>query len=180
MYQAAVNRASGTSVRVQAGGGAGAAAGAAGRCARSLPPMSDERPSQVLGGLPRTRPHRRSEKRAAPAGGGTTRAATPAVRPTAPASSPPSDREAVARLASDREAVAAPGATKRSTPSSARVRQPAQPPGTPSATSAPRPVPAARLDLLGSAVHVSAELAEIGISAGARALRGVVARLPKP
>jgi hypothetical protein len=36
------------------------------------------------------------------------------------------------------------------------------------------------MDLLGSAVHVSAELAEFGISAGARALRGVVARLPKP
>jgi hypothetical protein len=41
-------------------------------------------------------------------------------------------------------------------------------------------MPAGRADLISSAVHVSAELAELGLSAGARALRGVVARLPKP
>jgi len=44
----------------------------------------------------------------------------------------------------------------------------------------PRPVPAARADVISSAVRVSAELAEMGISAGAWALRGVVARLPRP
>jgi hypothetical protein len=40
-------------------------------------------------------------------------------------------------------------------------------------------MPAGRADLIGSAVNVGAELAELGLSAGARALRGVVARLPK-
>jgi hypothetical protein len=38
----------------------------------------------------------------------------------------------------------------------------------------------AGVDLVGSAVNMTAELAELGITAGARALRGVVARLPKP
>jgi hypothetical protein len=60
------------------------------------------------------------------------------------------------------------------------VRQPAQPPGTPSPAPARRPLPTGRGDLIGSAVQVGAELAEIGISAGTRALRGVVARLPRP
>jgi hypothetical protein len=34
--------------------------------------------------------------------------------------------------------------------------------------------------VLGTAVHAAAELAEIGLSAGARALRNAVGRLPKP
>ncbi len=72
------------------------------------------------------------------------------------------------------------GATKRATPTSPRVRQPAQPPGTPSGPTLRRPIPSGGAVLIGSAVNMTAELAEMGISAGARALRGVVARLPKP
>jgi hypothetical protein len=141
--------------------------------------MSDERPSEVLGGLPHTRPHRRSEKRAAPADRTATAAAkapTPAKARTTRARRSPGPPRSSKPLAAS-----APGATKRATPSAARVRQPAQPPGTPTVTAGPRPpVPSGRVDLIGSAVHVSAELAEIGISAGARALRSVVARLPRP
>ena len=38
----------------------------------------------------------------------------------------------------------------------------------------------ARADVIGTAVQAAAELAEIGLSAGARALRGAVSRLPRP
>jgi hypothetical protein len=174
------------------------------------PRMSDDRPSEVLGGLRHTRPHRRSEKRAAPAAADaasdmTSTAVTadieatgaevpspppdarpaPAARETRPAPSPtaraarPATPIAASR-ARPAAPAAAPGATKRATRSPSRVRQPAQPPGTPPAPSRRGPTPATGVDLLGSAVHVTAELAEIGISAGARALRGVVARLPRP
>jgi hypothetical protein len=150
--------------------------------------MSDERPSEVLGGLPHTRPHRRSQKRGAPAGsdakadtatgarvasGPATRRATKATKATPPPAP-------IRRPSAPRSSSSAPGATKRATPSPSRVRQPAQPPGTPPAASSGPPIPGGGVDLIGSAVHVTAELAEIGISAGARALRGVVARLPKP
>jgi hypothetical protein len=41
-------------------------------------------------------------------------------------------------------------------------------------------VPATGADILGTAVQAAAELAEIGLSASARALRGAIARLPRP
>jgi hypothetical protein len=149
--------------------------------------MSDDRPSEVLGGLPRTRPHRRSEKRAAPAP--VHAAPTPPTRPAARSARPaqtarPAETARRANSAKGpgtvRTTPASPGATKRATPAPARVRQPAQPPGTPTATRSRPPIPTAGADLIGSAVNVTAELAEMGISAGARALRGVVARLPRP
>ena len=116
--------------------------------------MSDERPSEVLGGLPRTRPHRRSQKRGAPAAADS----NPAIATGGAAASTPATRPAAAN--------------RRVTPAAAA--------STPTAASPRRPVPAGGANLIGSAVHVTAELAEIGISAGARALRGIVARLPRP
>jgi hypothetical protein len=41
-------------------------------------------------------------------------------------------------------------------------------------------VPPTGGDILGTAVHAAAELAEIGLTAGARAVRNAVARLPRP
>ncbi|HVR05189.1 MAG TPA: hypothetical protein VMS02_04050, partial [Solirubrobacteraceae bacterium] len=61
------------------------------------------------------------------------------------------------------------------------IRQPAQPDGTPSQPRANRiPVPPSGAEILGTAVHAAAELAEIGLTAGARALRSAIARLPRP
>jgi hypothetical protein len=138
--------------------------------------MNDDRPSEVLGGLPRTRPHRRSDKRAAPAVTGTPKAqATPSAR-TKPA---PRAKGATPRA-------------KAPAPKAGRLRQPAQPAGTPSLRSPathrrPRPIPPARRtaapsggEILGTAVQAAAELAEIGLSASARALRNALARLPRP
>jgi len=92
--------------------------------------MSDEPPSKVLGALPRTRPHRRSDKRAAPAG------------------------------------------------DPVRVELPPTP-GPATEASMDKPPPAGA-PILGTAVQATAELAEIGLSLSARALRGALSRLPRP
>ncbi|HUB03981.1 MAG TPA: hypothetical protein VMA76_02875 [Solirubrobacteraceae bacterium] len=137
--------------------------------------MSDERPSDVLGALPRRRPHRRSEKRASPA---------PAGR--SGSSPPPAKRGSAARargarpVDGKRDAPATP--TPRVTPRRPdRLRQPAQPPGVPPTPPRPgRPDQTTSRDILGIAAQAAAELAEIGLSVSARALRNAVARLPRP
>jgi hypothetical protein len=92
--------------------------------------MSKEPKPGVIGSLPRSRPHRRSDKRPAP---------TPrATEPTPPAPTP-------------------------------RATEPTPP-------EAPERSPGA----LETAVQAAAELAEIGLHAGARALRRAVSRLPRP
>jgi hypothetical protein len=99
--------------------------------------MSDEPPSTVLGGLPRTRPHRRSEKRAA---------------------------------------VAAKPIGTEDTPGADSIADEPQPPD---AAGSRRPLPVGA-EVLGTAVQAAAELAEIGLSVSARALRGALSRLPRP
>jgi len=111
--------------------------------------MSEKPPSEVLRALPRTRPHRRSDKRSPP--------------PASPARAAPAIE---------------PG--RRAAPKQERLRQPPQPAGTPTSPRSRKPVPATGADILGTAVQAAAELAEIGLSVSARALRNAVARLPKP
>jgi hypothetical protein len=155
--------------------------------------MTEERPSDVLGALPRTRPHRRSNKRAKPASAG--RAGTPAPKTgaSAAASTPP---KAAAGARTPRAVaptrLAAPKAPKEAPPTPIRaagprrrrrdetLRQPAQPPGTPAHTRTRRPPPPSGAQILGTAVQAVAELTEIGLMASARALRNAVARLPRP
>jgi hypothetical protein len=193
--------------------------------------VSNDRPSDVLGALPRRRPHRRSDKRAAPApadGSAVAQAAPPAgsrlaaakrisasdkpaaSAPGQPAStadkraSAPGKRASTARTrgpagkasastrrkqpppapavpirSSDATArTAAPPRASRRQPE--RLRQPAQPAGFPTTPVASRPEPASRRRVLGTAAQAAAELAEIGLSVSARALRNAVARLPRP
>lgn len=190
--------------------------------------MSDERHSEVLGGLPRTRPHRRSDKRSAnranaPATDGVSgdaaeamptaapeakakpqpkpaRAsaakAKPAARkpkskakPPAPKAKPaPRAKKAAVRASASAGATTSAG-TPRAKAGSTRLRQPNQPDGSPTRGPAkPRDAaPAPRIpsspkggEILGTAVQAAAEIAEIGLSAGARALRRAVSRLPRP
>ncbi|MGO9497850.1 MAG: hypothetical protein ACLQA5_14255 [Solirubrobacteraceae bacterium] len=150
--------------------------------------MSDERPSDVLGALPRRRPHRRSDKRAAPASGapaGAKRAATTAKRTGTPAKRAATPRARGPRPATrPGQATPKPPVTQaQPTPLRAeRLRQPSQPAGVP-----PTPPRAGRpddqttsRDILGIAAQAAAELAEIGLSVSARALRNAVGRLPRP
>ena len=147
--------------------------------------MSKDYSTDLLSALPRTRPHRRSKKR--PARG------APAERPTG---STANGTRAKARSSRREASGAAPrkqtGATsraKRTTTKAGtrrqikRLPQPPQPEGTPtrapagpvSRTARPVPVP-----VVTTAVQAVGELAEIGLSLGARALRGAIDRLPRP
>jgi translation initiation factor IF-2 len=200
--------------------------------------MSDERPSDVLSALPRTRPHRRSGKRAersvdtpasaAEPAAGEAKPAARAAKPAAGAAKPQAEKLKAAaakpkaakpparKPTSTKPTAAKPTARKPSTakPSTAkptaarptaatpaarkpragtgagtraktpyqgeRLRQPPQPAGTPSRQRSRKPVPASGTEILGTAVQAAAELAEIGLSVSARALRNAVSRLPKP
>jgi hypothetical protein len=140
--------------------------------------MTGEPPSEVLGSLPRTRPHRRSQKRpprVVDAGADAQFGAKPAkVQPaTAKTAGPrPTTPRPEAKTTGPRPVTPRPKPT--------RLRQPAQPAGTPPGPRARPPATSSGSDLLGTAVQAAAELAEIGLSVGARAIRGAVARLPRP
>ncbi len=120
--------------------------------------MSDKPEASVLGSLPHSRPQRRSDKRAA--------------RPEQPAK---------------------PGPQQPPKPAAEqRAKRPAKPAAEQPAKPAPeQPEPELRrpscpssvgdgAELLGTVVKAGVELAEIGLTVGARALRIAVSRLPKP
>jgi hypothetical protein len=137
--------------------------------------MSEDRPTDVLGGLPRTRPHRRSTKRAAPARTPTT--------PRAPARTKPKSSTAAKRAENSEAPQPTPirSASAPRKPRPQRLRQPAQPAGTPAVRrERAAPSPPSGTELLGTVVHAAAELAEIGLTASARALRNALTRLPHP
>jgi hypothetical protein len=144
--------------------------------------MDDERSTDLLSSLPRTRPHRRSDKRGAPpaepAGQNAPDAGNaPAAHERPAAHKRPATRKSPAtrKPASGKPAAHKPAAAKR-------LRQPAQPRGIPDARRAPKrkPAPAAAPEIVGTAVQAIGELAEIGLTLTARALRNAVSRLPKP
>jgi hypothetical protein len=164
--------------------------------------MSEHRPTSssngdgatVLGALPRSRPHRRSAKRGAapeaaqaasapettaktpPAPAPTARRATGSARgPKAPARAAKSSADATVQAP-----LAAARAARRGAKSGPSLRQPPQPRGVPQSSGRRQQAAPARRDLLATAVQAAAELTEIGLSAGARALREAVSRLPKP
>jgi hypothetical protein len=118
--------------------------------------------SDVLSALPHRRPHRRSAKRVA--------------RPTT-TSAPQTKQTKQTKTTSNGHAAKPTPATR---PAPKRLRQPAQPAGAPPSPRSRGSVPTTGADVIGTAVHAAAELAEIGLTAGARALRNAVARLPRP
>jgi len=172
--------------------------------APSLSQVSDERPSDVLGALPHRRPQRRSDKRqsrkpvqpqspTAPNGSAAAGTATaergPAPRAPAPTRATAAPTRATAApkraTAAPKGATAAPASLPSPHTATPRrrtkpLRQPAQPPGTPpSPEGRPADRPAGR-HVLGTAAQAAAELAGIGLSISARALRNAVDRLPRP
>ena len=124
--------------------------------------------SDVLSALPHRRPHRRSDKRAA----------RPAVAKTAPPSQRPPTPGRKPKPASSGQATKPTPATRPGAQAPAPARPAGRSPSIPRRSRAP--VPSTGADVIGTAVHAAAELAEIGLTAGARALRNAVARLPKP
>ena len=136
-----------------------------------------DRPTQpgedVLSSLPPARPQRRSSKRGEP---------DQAARAGPPTGRPPTARSSPARK---------PAAAK-STPPPTPAAKAAKPAGvrpsaaTHKARGAPEPPPletrppANGMELAGTAVQAAGELAQLGLSVGARVLRKVASRVPRP
>ncbi len=135
--------------------------GADPNCQTSLEvdPMSQKRTSVVLGALPRTRPHRRSEKRSR-------------VSDDRPAAEP--------AAAGARPANATRDANRARPARGKRLRQPAQPGGLPPDSRARKPPPPTGAEIVEITFRAAAELAEIGFVAGAQVFRNAVSRLPRP
>jgi hypothetical protein len=145
-------------------------------------PADDDR-NEVLTSLPRSRPQRRSSKRA-----GTPAGEAPAV-PTEP-------REAKVAATAARESAGAKPKPSAKPKAAAKPKPKAAP--RPKATAAPRPrptpapappreEPAARrvepptgADVLQSAVRAAGEIAQVGVTIGREAVKGVLRRLPRP
>jgi hypothetical protein len=140
---------------------------------------------EVLGRLPRSRPHRRSTKRdpAKP-----TAAKTPAGKADAasPATAPAAGKAAGPRAKAPRAAKARSAATPA--PTTARAGGPrSRRPATSSPTASPRiaepskpPRPPTGADLLGTAVQAAGEIAQAGVTIGRQILKRAVSRLPRP
>ena len=139
--------------------------------------MSDEPKPGVIGSLPRTRPHRRSAKRPPPAG------APPldsqAQEPEVVKAAAPAKAKAARKPAAKPRAAASTRTAPRAKPAAARPKPAAAARPTPAAA-APAPPREPTPGALETAVQAAAELAEIGLHAGARALRRAVSRLPRP
>jgi hypothetical protein len=144
---------------------------------------------EVLTSLPRTRPVRRSAKRAE-----RPRTAAAATKPTSKSTSAAADGPKARKPAAKPRVAAQPKATARAgtrTASADGARATAQ-----RARSTPRkavppagysspPMPgedgrSASADLLGTTVQAAGELAQIGFAVGRQALQSMLDRLPKP
>jgi hypothetical protein len=164
--------------------------------------MTDKRQPGVIGSLPSTRPHRRSSKRAAPGSPADASTAPPAAPATelkpaaasAPntaakpaaastpntAAKPVRAKPAAARThATDRSRARAAAGTPQPTPASAERERAARGPSPARDPAPPAPAPTSP-GVFQTALEATAELTEIGLRAGARALRATLSRLPKP
>ncbi|HUY59343.1 MAG TPA: hypothetical protein VMV16_06500 [Solirubrobacteraceae bacterium] len=138
--------------------------------------MNEAEEPSVLGALPHSRPHRRSAKRE--------------TRPVSPGG-------AVMKPAAKRTTATVSAAKRTTTTVSAAAEPAAEPAPETAAETATATEPAPPLgesedpgtggtggvgaaELVTTVVQAAAELAEIGLTAGARALRIAVSRLPRP
>jgi hypothetical protein len=122
--------------------------------------VSDEKPPEILGGLPHRRTQRRSQKRTGTARASNGSAAAENKRSAGGSKPKPS--------------------STRARPRTEPLRQPKQPAGTPPKPASRRPAPPSGPEIVTTIVQAAAELVEIGFSASARAVRDALSRLPRP
>ncbi len=135
--------------------------------------MSDKRQPGVIGSLPSTRPHRRSDKRGAV---GPTEVTPPTPSAPAARATPAAKRKPAVKAkdaAAAKPARAKPSAARNQAAERSRTRA-----ASPARDSEP-PAPTSP-GALQTALEATAELTEIGLRASARALRVALSRLPKP
>jgi hypothetical protein len=159
--------------------------------------MTDDRPSDLLSALPRSRPHRRSDKRPAraaaspepsPPSSEAGRAKAVSARGKSPAAAKPAHGSAraprtsakPARPAAKSRSAAKPRAAQPARRRPDRLPQPAQPRGVPQAARGTRPQPTTDFPVLRTALQAAGELAEIGLTLSAQALRRAIGRFPRP
>jgi hypothetical protein len=141
---------------------------------------------EVLTSLPRSRPVRRSTKRAARPDAAETAApkATTAARPRAKAKPKAAATAPKPRAAATPKAARRAARPPRETPAAARAPRPPRkvpPAGYAAATSNAGPdETSAVTDLIGTTVQAASELAQIGVAVGRLTLRSLIERLPKP
>jgi hypothetical protein len=156
--------------------------------------MSDNHQPGVIGSLPSTRPHRRSGKRATPgspadatAPASATPAAelesaatrTPAAKPESAATRTPAAKPEPAATRTPAAKPKPAAKAQRGTQPSGERERPRRPPSPARDPAPPAPAPTSP-GALQTALEATAELTEIGLRAGARALRLALSRLPKP
>ena len=162
--------------------------------------MADRQDSdrEVLTSLPRSRPVRRSAKRAArpdasdgagskpaPAAGKAGAAPRPRTKPAPKAAATPRAKTAAAprakTAATPRAKTAATPRAKAAAGDSAPPRRKIPPAGyaAPTSNAAEDPI-SASADLVGTAIQAAGELAQIGFAVGRQALQSMMDRLPKP
>ena len=137
--------------------------------------VSEEKPPEILGGLPHRRPQRRSEKRS----GAASKPTGGASKPANGAASGPNGRTS-AETKGSRPASGPKRPARSPRARTEPLRQPKQPGGTPPKPASRRPAPPSGPEIVSTVVQAAAELVEIGVSAGARAVRGALSRLPRP
>lgn len=166
--------------------------------------MSDDeqRDGGVLSGLSRTRPQRRSERRAAspapdtPDARKTAATKATAKRATAATKKKPAARKPAARKAPGAKGKPAPAAKSapavksapKAPPTRARRRpapldQPRQPPGSPpppDAATEERRHERGHAGVIGTAAQAAGELGSIGVTIGRQLVKSAIDRIPKP
>lgn len=144
-----------------------------------MTPPDDAKPPEndVLSGLPRTRPQRRSAKRDAPSGRAKAAPKAPASKPAAKtAPRPAATGAAKAAATGAAKHTAKPASTRAAAPKTAD--RPAPPPSGYATPQASRDG-SAPADLVSTAIQAVGELAQIGAAVGQQVLKSALSRLPK-
>jgi hypothetical protein len=129
----------------------------------------DPRAGDVMSSLPRARPQRPSRRREGGAATRGRRAAKPRAAGARAAAKPAAKAAAKTPRAASRGSKPAGVRPSAATRAATKPRAPKRPPSPPRGT-----------DIVGTAVQAAGELAELGLTLGARALRDAVRRIPRP
>jgi len=147
-------------------------------CHHAHVPKRQDPDREVLASLPRSRPVRRSAKRAdRPATGAAARASAKPVAPRKPRAAKAAPKTAAPKPAASKPAKPAPKAERQRVPPQRKV--PAAGYAAPDARGG-EPSASPGAELISTTIQAAAELAQIGLTVGRQTLKSMLDRLPKP